>query len=511
MTADLPIRLDYSVGRRDMGWIPRTILPQPSVFTRTVFLRSLGAVYCIAFASASHQVDGLIGSQGILPIAPFLKAVGDAYSFRDRWEVLPTVFWINASDRSIHIVCFSGIGLSVLLMIGLLPTLVTALLWVLYLSIVTSGQVFFGYQWDALLLETGFLAILYSPLQMMLWRRPSIPPNALIVLLLRLLLLRVMISSGIGKLSSDDPNWQHFRALDFHYFTQPIPTWTAWYMQQLPPWFQTISVGFTFFAEIIAPLMIFGPRICRLIAFWTMNVLQLLIMVTGNFGFFNILTIALSIPLLDDRDWPVRWRQSFLPIYQRPRFPWVRWLMAPVAAVLGVLGAMKLVEGSYRPFDAPRPLSDVQTAIAPFASVNSYGLFRVMTTTRNEIVVEGSDDGETWQAYEFRWKPGDVNRRPRFCTPDMPRLDWQMWFASLGDVRSNPWFVNFLVQLLRGQKPVGALLEHNPFPDSPPGYVRALSYSYRFTTRDERRTSGAWWHRDLIGVYCPAISLRDIQ
>ena len=327
-----------------------------------------------------------------------------------------------------------------LLILGVTPMLTTLLLWALYLSLTTAGQVFFGYQWDALLLEAGLLAVLYSPLDWLLRRNAKIAPSTVVILLLRLLLFRLMFSSGVGKLTSGDATWLNFSALKYHYFTQPLPPWTAWYFQQMPSWFGIISVAFTFIAEIVAPLMIFGPRWSRRIAFWLIVVLQGLIIATGNFGFFNLLTITLCLCLLDDTDWPARWRAKFAVVGAAARGRRIQWARNGVAALVVVIGAMRLVEGVFRPIDWPVPLSWVDPLVGSLESFNSYGLFRMMTTQRTEIVVQGSNDGVTWTAYEFKWKPGDPMQRPGFTAFDMPRLDWQMWFAALGDVHGN-WVV----------------------------------------------------------------------
>jgi hypothetical protein len=134
-----------------------------------------------------------------------------------------------------------------------------------------------------------------------------------------------------------------------------------------------------------------------------------------------------------------------------------------------------------------------------------------MTTERREIIVEGSDDGANWLPYEFKYKPGDMNRRPGFVAPFQPRLDWQMWFAALGDYRQNPWFVGFCLRLLQGSPELLTLLEKNPFPNHPPRYLRAEFYDYGFTNFEQRRTTGAWWKRERVGEYLPPISLSDFE
>jgi hypothetical protein len=132
-----------------------------------------------------------------------------------------------------------------------------------------------------------------------------------------------------------------------------------------------------------------------------------------------------------------------------------------------------------------------------------------MTITRPEISIEGSNDGVDWQPYIFRYKPGPLNRAPPWVAPDQPRLDWQMWFAALGTYRENPWLLRFMTRLLQGSAPVLELLDQNPFGGTPPKYIRAMVYDYRFTTFDERRQTGNWWKRELKGTYFPSISLRQ--
>jgi hypothetical protein len=142
--------------------------------------------------------------------------------------------------------------------------------------------------------------------------------------------------------------------------------------------------------------------------------------------------------------------------------------------------------------------------VAPLRIVNSYGLFAVMTTERPEIIVEGSNDGQDWRAYEFPYKPGDLRRAPPVVEPHQPRLDWQMWFAALASPQQDPWFAHFLLRLLQGERSVLRLLRYNPFPDAPPRYVRARLYLYHFTSFGARD----WWWREQRGLYFPAVSLK---
>src|SRR5262249_52823091 len=158
----------------------------------------------------------------------------------------------------------------------------------------------------------------------------------------------------------------------------------------------------------------------------------------------------------------------------RSKWPWL--ISAPVAFVILLISSFELALMFSRDVSRPWPLVELLSWQQPFRSVNRYGLFAVMTTSRREIIIEGSHDGQTWQPYEFRYKPGDLKRRPGFVAPHQPRLDWQMWFAALSDYRSNPWFMNFCVRLLQGSQEVLRLLKRNPFPDKPPRYLRAVVY-----------------------------------
>ena len=461
-----------------------------------LFLRTLGAVYLFAFASFAGQAAGLIGSRGISPVAEYLHSLREYYGAL-YWQ-LPTVFWLNASDGTIKAVGIAGICFSVLLLLGVRWRILRVALFVLYLSLVTAGQEFMGYQWDALLLEAGFLAILLDSSPIVIW-------------LYRWLLFRLMFLSGVVKLASGDSSWRHFTALPVHYETQPLPTPLAWYMYQLPLWFQRASVGFVFFVELIIPFLIFAPRRIRFFAARAVVALQVLILLTGNYAFFNLLTIAFCLFLLDDSfvrralPEPIRRRVSSATDREKARV-WSR-------AVCGGFAALALFVGGFqvaRAFAVRWSLADAAIrTVSPFQIINSYGLFAVMTTVRPEIVIEGSNDGVTWLAYEFKYKPGDVTRRPAWVAPHEPRLDWQLWFAALGDYQSDPWIIRFMVRLLQGSPEVLRLLGRNPFPDGPPHYIRAQLYQYSFTSPAEGKSTGAWWNRELKGVYVPPVSLRN--
>ena len=468
-------------------------------------MRLLGLVYLIAFVSLGVQVKGLIGSRGILPVGELLEWAEQRAGSARFW-LLPTLLWLRSTDGALLALCWGGALLALLLILDVAPALVLLLLWTCYLSLASVGQVFLGYQWDALLLETGLLAVLIAPLRFSRRAAGDREPAPFGVFLLRFLLFRLMFSSGAVKLLSGDPSWRSLTALSVHYETQPIPTWTAWYAHQLPPWFQEVSCVLMFVCELAVPFFALGPRRVRLWAFLPLVGLQGLIAATGNYAFFNLLTIALCLLLLDDAVLPDRLRRAAggvdpasAPSAGQRRRAWPRpvvWSLGGLYLLLS-LGHMGFTFG----MEPPRPLLALMRLASPFSSVNGYGLFAVMTTSRPEIIIEGSNDGQEWRTYEFRWKPGAVERRPEFVAPHQPRLDWQMWFAALGTCEGNPWFVRFLERLREGSAPVLDLLGGNPFPLAAPRYVRAVVYDYRFT----RSGSSAWWRRERQGLYCPEL------
>jgi len=475
---------------------------------RRWFLRLLGVVYLIAFGSLWIQIDGLIGHDGITPLTPWLQAVRDHFG-PEAYRLYPTVFWLNSSDGFLHLICGAGVVLSLVLIIQIAPTVCLILLWALYLSLSVAGQIFLNFQWDYLLLEAGFFSIFLAPLSLFPSRRGKPRLSRWAHFLLLWLLFRLMFMSGVVKLTSGDDSWWNLSALLYHYETQPLPTPLAWWAHQLPAWFHATSVVVMFSIELGAPFLLFGPRCLRLIGVASLLILQALIALTGNYCFFNLLAASLCLLAIDDAAWPHPGRQRPLP--RTTTGPsWPPWILIPVTFfALGLSGPL-LWNAFFPEADFPPLFAVAYGYVEPFRSLNGYGLFRVMTKTRPEIVVEGSPDGVNWKPYEFKYKVGDPGRAPPIVAPHQPRLDWQMWFAALADVRHEPWFVNFLVRLLQGSPPVLRLLKENPFPDAPPRYVRARLFQYHFTDITERNQAGAWWKRqEDEALYCPTVSLRS--
>ncbi|HEX4124540.1 MAG TPA: lipase maturation factor family protein [Tepidisphaeraceae bacterium] len=488
---------------------------------RWAFLRGIGFVYLIAFVDFWKQADGLIGSGGILPIGEFLNAVRVA-THTTQWHYLPTICWLNSSDAFLRAMCLSGCIAAVLLILNILPLGASIIAWVLYLSLVTAGQIFFELQWDALLLEAGLLAILYVPIEP--WPRlgKDGEPPWITRWLLRWLLFRVMFLSGLVKILSHDATWANFTALNYHYWTQPLPPWPAWYMAKLPQWFEKLSVFFVFVAELLCPVLILGPRRFGRWGLAGIVTLQGLILATGNYGFFNLLVLVLCLPMIEDASafwkwvpggkWLVRRASPHGNPAAAPRrgagpdegaLARPGWILAPIAIFLVFLSVMAARRSFLPEAEPPTRLEATANYFAPFQIANSYGLFAIMTTDRPEIIVSGSDDGVHWTEYPFKYKPGDVRRRPRFCTPWMPRLDWRMWFMALDDEQAGPngWdgtvLELFLRRLLHASPSVVGLLADNPFPGHPPKFVRADLFQYRFTTVAEKRATGDWWHREF--------------
>jgi len=487
--------------------------------SRWLFLRLLGFVYLVAFVSLAVQITGLVGTHGVLPAGEFLAQVHQRYGASAYYN-WPTLAWISTSDAWLSTLCWGGAAASLFLIAGMVPTATAALLWLLYLSLTTAGQVFLEFQWDSLLLETGLLAVLYAPLS---WReriRDAAEPPMIVRWAIWLLAFKLTFLSGITKILSGDPTWANWTALSYHYATQPIPAWTSWYMYQLPPWVHYWSTGATLLIELGVSWLIFLPprfRRVRLTACALMILLQGGIAATGNYGFFNLLTIVLYFALLDDR--------TLGRLLPRPRARdeqtepeygddsthittagyasrVVTVLRLGTAVCIAVLSVMTL----FREMDRTRRVRGVFDRgvagtvfawVAPFNSVNGYGLFRVMTTQRPEIVIEVSTDGAVWKEQEFRWKPGNVVRRPPFVEPHMPRLDWQMWFAALDPLSAQEWLLPLAARVVSGEPAVTRLLGPNPLEGRLPRFVRLAYYQYHFTSSPERAKTGAWWKREF--------------
>jgi Lipase maturation factor len=477
--------------------------------TRFVILRLLGFVYAVAFVVAANQLVPLIGERGLTPATHFLNAVQTQLGSRSAGMLrVPTLFWFGISDHALSIFAWLGFGLSLVVLGGYANAILLAVLWAMYMSIVHIGQIWYGYGWEIQLLETGFLSTFLCPL---LDGRPfpkSRPP-ILVMWLFRWLGFRIMFGAGLIKLRGD-LCWRDLTCLYYHYETQPIPNPISRYLHFAPLWFHKFEGIWNHFVELIVPWFSFGPRTARHIAGVLLVTFQIFLIISGNLSFLNYLTIIPFLACFDDT-----FLRYFLPgalVRRAERAAQesqpsrinnaiavalsiiVVWLSIPT--VLNLASGRQLMNYSFDPLDL----------------VNTYGAFGTVGRERDEIVFEGTDDtlitGDTkWKEYEFKAKPGDPNRRPPFIAPYQPRIDWQIWFAAMASPAEYPWTLHFVWKLLRNDRGTLSLIANNPFPDEPPHYIRARLYRYRFAPIGEK----AWWKREPIGEWLPALSTDDPQ
>jgi hypothetical protein len=459
--------------------------------TSWVFLRLLAVVYFIAFASLSVQITGLAGPDGILPFDHVLDAVYQN-SGRKAWILLPNIFWLNASDAALSGAAIAGCIASVLLVFGRCERFAWIVVFALYLSLFHAGQIFLSFQWDTLLLEAGFLAIFLRS-----------GPSWLLILLYEWLLFRFRFMSGVAKLAFGDPSWLDFSALHFYFETQPLPHVGSWYAHFLPQWLQTFGVGFTYFTELIVPFFIFMPRSFRITAALITILTQLLIIATSNHNFVNLLVIALCVLLLDD--------QIIARFIPRRLLHWIHlgrqnpgWVKRIAISVFGLLILFSSTTSFYlyvtrNPL--PNTIVQMNYAIHAWGIGHIYHIFPTMQRQRQELTIQGSNDGKDWKDYEFKYKPGPPGTRPAFVMPHHPRLDWMMWFVPTQSSLQLYWFNRLQNRLKLGSPQVLALLKTNPFPDKAPRFLRVRAYEYRFTTAEERARTGNWWKRDYLGFF----------
>ncbi len=351
------------------------------------------------------------------------------------------------------------------------------------------GQDFLSFQWDNLLLETALCALFVAPGS--LRARSAPPPHPLAVFLMLWLVLRIHVESGAAKLLLGDPTWRDLTAMASYYETAPLPTWVGWYAHQMPLWAHRACGVFVYVAELGLPLLIWGPRWLRAVAFGGMVAMQVAVLATANYGFFNYLSVGLALWVLDDG----HLGRAAVP-HEPPRRSFVVPIAVPVLVALSVIEFLPFL---HPPAGLDRRLLPVRRAVASFRSINSYHLFAHMTQVRREAVIEGSADGTTWLPYEFRYKPGDPERPPPFVAPHQPRVDFQLWFLLLGPRPGARYFDALLARLLTAPEIVAPLFARDPFPATPPRFVRVAIYRYRFTDVATRHATGAWWQRELEG------------
>lgn len=419
------------------------------------FGRSLGLVTLFAFLSYWVQADALVGDQGLMPWENDLANIEQLTEKNkdiSKFSLRPTLLWFQPLANH-HLIFAIGTLAATLLTLGLLPLISVIFSYIAYLSLMVVGEPFFNFQWDILLTETLFISAFFLPgIKFHRYSDHCNIPRLGRYLLIGLL-AKLMLESGIVKFTyfaADGFNsWRELTALSFHYWTQPLPhSWSPW-VDTLPHWFDQISLTGMYAVELILPCLFFLPGNVRRIALVGQIILQIAILASGNFGFFNFLTLCLCIPLVDDQILPKQIRQKFSHPEDKDlqsgfsvRSPGLVFLsIVFLATTFGHL--LNDFKGNQpdqdAPYSVPEWIKDLQAETRIFRSFNSYGLFRVMTTTRPEIIIEGSLDGSSWQPYHFKWKPSQENQKLRFTGPHMPRIDWQMWFEGLN-------FQNYLSQ-----------------------------------------------------------------
>jgi lipase maturation factor 1 len=474
------------------------------LWPRWLFLRALGLIFLSAFYSLAFQIHGLIGYQGILPAASYLQQLSSLFGTIEKIWYAPTLFWLNASDAALTTVVGAGIIVSVLLVFNVAPRATAAVCTILFLTCIAALQDFSSYQSDGMLMEAGFVSFFFAPRGLRPGLGATDPPSRISLFMLQWEWFRIYFESGLVKILSGDPTWRNFTAMDEYYQNGPLPAWPGWYVQHFPHWYHAGTVVLTFFVELILVWALFMPRRIRIASFALFTALQVGIIVTANYAFLNYLVLCLGVLLLDDR---LLARFGFAVVDKESGEPGggLRVFRRSETVILVVAFYSTIVAflwgGSTSILALPNRL------LAPFRIANAYGLFAVMTPARYEIEFQGSTDGRAWVPYQFRYKPQDVFERPGIYAPYQPRFDWNLWFASLAPWQQNPWIVNTEQRLIEGSPTVLSLFREDPFKGKPPSMVRTVIYQYWFTDLATRRKSGAWWRREELGQFSPALSV----
>jgi lipase maturation factor 1 len=484
---------------------------------RWIVLRALGLIYCSAFVSLLFQIRGLIGPAGILPANRYLTAVAQSFGPGTRLWFAPTVLWLSSGSDMLMAICWLGLAASLLLTANIWPRAMLLICFVCFLSFVSAAQDFSGYQSDGMLLEAGFLALFFAPPGL----RPGLgydhPPSRASLFLLQWEWFRIYFESGLVKLLSGDTEWRHLTAMDEYYQNGPLPTWIGWYIQHLPHWFHVATAFSTLAMELAIVWMLFLPRRWRVVCFLIVTPWEVGVIFTANYTFLNYLVLTLGFLLLDDRffqRWVKTERLDDLEAGTEGKRATGRLLsdfrLTVSVVLLSLVGYVTTVELISMVFGRlPLPMQPV-TMLEPLRIANQYGLFAVMTRGRYEIEFQGSNDGQAWVAYPFRFKPQALDRAPGIYAPYQPRFEWNLWFASLGSWQQNPLVPRTEERLLTNDPDVLALFAGNPFAKEPPRLVRAVLWQYWFTSIPQKRSTGDWWTRRLLGVYAPVLE-RDAQ
>lgn len=483
------------------------------LLSRWIVLRGLGLIYFSAFYSLLFQIKGLIGPNGLLPASEYLPRVAATFAGIRHFWFAPTLLWFSTTDRALMLICWAGLLASIALVLNLWPRGALVICFACFLSFVAAAQDFSGYQSDGMLLEAGFISLFFAPGGF----RPGLawthPPSRFSRFLLLWEWFRIYFESGVVKLTSGDYSWRHFTAMDDYYQNCPLPTWVGWYVQHLPHKFHAFTTFLTLLAELVLAWMMFLPLRWRIICFFILTPFQIGIILTANYTFLNYLVLLLGFLLLDDGFirslLPQPWKAT--PVAAGGAQPqpssaeWFRLVRRTIAAVALAWVFYATTALLFVTIRVPILPQFPVAALEPFRIANSYGLFAVMTHERYEIEFQGSNDGVNWTAYPFAYKPQDIYKAPGIYAPYQPRFDWNLWFASLGSWRENPFVLKTEEQLLKNDLQVLGLFAANPFSGGPPQRVRAVLWQYWFTDLETRRKQGRWWRRELLGPYAPGL------
>lgn len=470
--------------------------------------RGIALCFALAFLSLLPQLQGLYGKNGILSIAQFLKVLRQ----QERMNPLslPSFFWLGSSDFTLNALALCGLTASGLALVGFSTSVMLFVCWGCYLSFVNVGQEFLGFQWDILLLEAGFLAVFLEPLSWGWHFWIAAEPPIFIRWALWLLIFKLMFLSGVVKLMSKDPAWKNLTALRFHFWTQPLPNPVAYFLAKIPSWLQRVACFAMFLVEFLSPLLLLLPGTPRLGAAALLILLQFFILMSGNFAFFNFLVTVLALSLIPNDVWEPFVR-DLLPALQfgAPTSSSLQTAGIVIAAVLIPLDVFWFMLAFWEESPFVNWLLPMIRWLYYFRVNATYGLFSVMTQERPELVLEGSDDGIVWREYEFKFKPSNTEKSPPFIAPFQPRLDWQMWFAALGDFYSNLWLQNLIARIFMNSEDVLGLLKSDPFARRPPQYLRLIKYQYRFSDLKDLLKNRQWWRREYVGLYSPVFQKSD--
>jgi len=465
--------------------------------SRMVLQRGLGLMYLIAFTVAIKQFPALLGENGLLPVPRFLKRI----SFKRS----PSIFHWHYSDRFFNVLAWLGLGLSIIAAIGLseagpwwFSMLIWLMLWAIYLSIVNVGQLFYGFGWESLLLEAGFYMIFMGPFHY--------ETSLIMIFIMRWLVFRVEFGAGLIKMRGDQC-WRDLTCLNYHHETQPMPNPLSRYFHNFPAWFHKVETFFNHFVQLGAVWLLFLPQPLATVGAAFVILSQGYLIISGNYAWLNWMTLILGFSGISDQ-----YLQYLIPV----TLPQLQAIPLPYEILIILLAIVVLVMSTGPVKNMISPHQRMNASFNPIHLVNTYGAFGSVTRKRYEIILEGTTDANLsedteWKEFEFKGKPGDTERIPAQFAPYHLRLDWQIWFAAMSSIRSNPWLLRFILKLLQGDEKTSKLIRDNPFKERAPNYIRAKLFHYQFTDSQERKVTGQWWKRRFERMYLPPQSLEDLR